>query len=69
MAADSTWGKYLGGAYEPGYHIVNVIEVEQCETYEGIEGFPETETMACEYHDEYVPAPDDLDTEIRLDLG
>jgi hypothetical protein len=34
ISADSAWGRYLGGSYEVGYHVLSVVPMVRC-------GFPE----------------------------
>ena len=37
IPADSSWGQYLGGAYDAGYHLVRYEADVQCETFNGVE--------------------------------
>lgn len=60
VSADSGWGRYLGGSYEPGYHLVR-YEVEiDCEDLPG----------ECVIADETrSPEPGGFDVELELEFG
>ncbi len=63
VPAESPWGQMLGGSYQPGYHVLEVIDGgKEC----GMAGWGD----GCSYYsDELVPAPNDLATPIELILG
>ena len=64
VPADSSWGRFLGGAYEPGFHILEVIPAETtCKPLPWGNG-----TYCSTTSTRYAPSPDDLDTEIGVIL-
>ncbi len=64
IPADSTWGAYLGGAYEVGYHIVEPIPGINCDDWG-----PEDGKICVATSTTYAPAPDDLATTISVTLA
>lgn len=64
VPADSLWGQLLGGAYDPGYHVLQVIDGgKECGE------FPDEPDECSYYIDDLMPTPDDLATPIELTLG
>ncbi len=64
IPADSNWGQFLGGAYEVGYHIVEVVPGLDCG-----EVMPQPGDPPCiSQSDAYKPTPDDLATELSVEL-
>lgn len=63
VPADSPWGEFLGGAYTPGYHVVQVVQgMQVCDVPDNPDN--------CWFHPPTLaPAPNDLATEIELVLG
>lgn len=76
VPADSAWGQMLGGAYEPGYHVIDVIGGECWEEpvypgggcMVGEECTPIGSETVCELST-LQPSAADLDTEITVTLG
>ncbi|MCA9715124.1 MAG: hypothetical protein KC468_10630, partial [Myxococcales bacterium] len=63
IPADSDWGQYLGGAYDVGYHVVEVVPGVNCDDVEPIPG------EGCFATDDaYKPSAGDLATEISVEL-
>lgn len=64
IPADSPWGQMLGGAYEPGYHVLEVVDG-------GMSCYPDPAggEICVSDPDTLTPAPDDLATPIALILG
>lgn len=69
ITADSPWGQILGGAYGPGYHVLDVIDGgKECFGDPQSPGYDPID--ACGHNpDGLKPAADDLQTEIGLKLG
>jgi len=64
IPADSIWGQFFGGSFEPGYHILDVIPGVSCDD------LPDDQTEPCiATADSYAVTADDLATEISVELA
>ncbi|MBL4689695.1 MAG: hypothetical protein JKY37_34220 [Nannocystaceae bacterium] len=65
IEAGSPWGEILGGAYEPGYHVLGVVDGgKDCEF-----GTPNGPDDCALNSDTLHPAPANLETSVSLTLG
>jgi hypothetical protein len=63
VAADSPWGQLIGGAIDPGFHVIDVIDGgKECDD-------PEDPDTCWHDPDMLVPSPDGVDADITLELG
>ncbi len=64
IPVDSDWGQFLGGSYDVGYHVLEVVPGLDCGEVMPQPGDPPCISQA----DAYKPTPNDLGTELSVEL-